>query len=489
MKPFRPLVLCLGQILACVCAGQESAIIRQAESLEQKGQFKEAAALLTKALAEPSPASGERKKLEFELDRLDRIRKDYSHTRDGLFASLRKSVKGITAEEFDRWIDEGRFDMRTIDGERRFMVSSVSNLFFRYSELNSRRTPPKDTTKAARAALENCIAIKKEAKAGNTPYVLPKRFRVTMTVTAKANAVPDGEMVRAWLPIPRDLPFQVDFSLRSSSPEAKQINPPNSLIRAVHLEQPARKDRATAFKIEYDYTTFGVRFYWKPELIKPIDPAQPDLAPYLREASHVVFTPEIRALSEKIAGNEPNAALKAKLFHDWIAANIQYSFSTEYSTIRNISEYTRSHGYGDCGQEALLFITLCRLNGIPARWQSGWNTNPNGKTIHDWCEIHLAPYGWMPVDPYMGIFAMRYAQGLTTEQKKELRDFYFGGLDQYRMIANSDHNQELVPPKSSFRSDDVDFQRGELEWNGRNLYFDQYSYDLSWKETKPSPSN
>ena len=61
-------------------------------------------------------------------------------------------------------------------------------------------------------------------------------------------------------------------------------------------------------------------------------------------------------------------------------------------------------------------------------------------------------------------------------------DFYFGGLDQYRMAANSAHSQSLNPPKQSMRSDDVDFQRGELEWGAHNIYFDQYSWDLKWKE-------
>jgi hypothetical protein len=32
------------------------------------------------------------------------------------------------------------------------------------------------------------------------------------------------------------------------------------------------------------------------------------------------------------------------------------------------------------------------------------------------------------------------------------------------------------------RSDDVDFQRGELEWGNHNIYFDQFSYDLTAKE-------
>jgi transglutaminase-like putative cysteine protease len=326
------------------------------------------------------------------------------------------------------------------------------------------------------------MAIQSAAKAEGKPYVLPKRFRVNMVVTAKPNAAPAGEIVRAWLPVPRGYPFQMDFDLRSAVPAVQQANPRNSSIRAVYMEQPAHKGRPTEFKIEYDYTTYGVRFDWQPEKIKAIEPANPGLEPYLREAPHVVFTPEMRALSEKIGAGEKNPGLLAKRFHDWIATNIKYSYATEYSTIRNISDYCRTKGYGDCGQEALLFITLCRLNGIPARWQSGWNTSPHGKTIHDWCEIYLSPHGWMPVDPYMGIWAMRYATTLTSVQQRAVRDFYFGGLDQYRMAANSDHNQELDPPKKSMRSDDVDFQRGELEWGNQNIYFDQYSYKLELKE-------
>jgi transglutaminase-like putative cysteine protease len=129
-----------------------------------------------------------------------------------------------------------------------------------------------------------------------------------------------------------------------------------------------------------------------------------------------------------------------------------------------------------------LFITLCRSRGIPARWQTGWNTFPGAKDIHDWTEIYLPPYGWVPVDPWAGIYATRYCTALNPEERAELRDFYFGGLDFYRMAANSDHSQQLDPPKSTMRSDDVDFQRGELEWRGGNIYFDHYSYKWSVEE-------
>jgi len=206
------------------------------------------------------------------------------------------------------------------------------------------------------------------------------------------------------------------------------------------------------------------------------------LKEFTQEAPHVVFTPELRALSAQIVGGETNPCVAARKCFNWIADNIKYSFAIEYSTIRNISDYCRTKGYGDCGQEAMLFIALCRLNGIPARWQSGWDMFPGAKDIHDWTEIYLAPYGWVPVDPYMGVHAMRYATTLSATQRRELRDFYFGGLNQYRMIANANHNQKLNPPKQSMRSDNVDFQRGELECGEHNIYFDQYSYRLTYKE-------
>jgi hypothetical protein len=84
----------------------------------------------------------------------------------------------------------------------------------------------------------------------------------------------------------------------------------------------------------------------------------------------------------------------------------------------------------------------------------------------------------------MGLWAMHYATALTPEQKRQIRDFYFGGLDQYRIAANSDHNQTLTPPKRSMRSDNVDFQRGELECGDKNIYFDQFSYNVTLREVK-----
>jgi transglutaminase-like putative cysteine protease len=306
-------------------------------------------------------------------------------------------------------------------------------------------------------------------------------------VTVKSNAFASGETIRAWLPVPRRYPFQDQFEWLGSAPPMLNLCAPTSSIRSAYFEQPAATNASTVFRIDYAYTAHGVCFDPQPGRVTAPDLGNAELKRFTAEGPHVVFSEKIRALSHELTGTETNAMLKARRFYDWISENIRYSFAREYSTLGNISDYCLTNRYGDCGQEALLFITLCRLNGIPARWQSGWSLFPEAETIHDWCEIYLAPYGWMPVDPYMGIYAMQYATTLTTDQTEALRSFYFGGLTQYRMIANRDHNQTLEPAKKSYRSDDVDFQRGELEAGGKNLYFDQFNYSLSREEMSPEP--
>jgi len=364
------------------------------------------------------------------------------------------------------------------------MVASVSNLFFRYPELAPRRLASKDLSDLQKRQWETCVTIKTRALADHQRYVLPRQFQVEMSVTANADVAPAGEIIRAWLPVPRQYPFQNEFELGWSSSPLKHLDDQSSTARSAYFEEPAHKGKSTEFQIQYHYTAFGVWFGVESQKVQPPDLSDPRLARFTSEAPHVQFTPAIRSLSDQIADGETNLCVRARKFYDWIAEHIEYSFATEYSTVPDLSEYCRSHGYGDCGQEALLFIALCRLNRIPARWQSGWMIFPGATSNHDWTEIYLAPYGWVPVDPYMGIYAAQYATTLTEQQRREMRDFYFGGLDQYRMIANSDHNQPLSPAKITMRSDDVDFQRGELESGDHNIYFDQFSYKLTAKESR-----
>ena len=53
------------------------------------------------------------------------------------------------------------------------------------------------------------------------------------------------------------------------------------------------------------------------------------------------------------------------------------------------------------------------------------------------------------------------------------------------MVVNSDFSQALYPAKKYPRSETVDFQRGEVEWHGGNLYFDQWHWAMDVQYLKP----
>jgi transglutaminase-like putative cysteine protease len=464
-----------------------AAALTHAAALSDKGDFKGAAAVLNAALDAPKLSPAEQKQLQFQLDVLRRIKLDYSLSRDQLYAELSDSVQDLTTQEFYQWIDQGRFDSRIIDGKTRFVNIGVDNLYFRYPELRSRRMDDKDDVPEQKGRMLISLAIKKAAREQKTPYVLPHYFICTMTDTVKQSAVPtpgktDGKLIRAWLPIPREYPYQNQFRLITSSTPILVLAPAASPIRSAYMEQNTSPGMATAFKITYSYMRSGVYFDMDPAKICAADLQDPELKEFTQESPHVVFTDKIKELAGKLAGRETNSLLIAKAFYDWIGGNIKYSYAREYSTLANIGDYCLTNRYGDCGQEAMLFITLCRSRGIPARWQTGWDLWPGFHDIHDWTEIYLSPYGWVPVDPWAGLYATRYCTSLTPSQRRDLHDFYFGGLDYYRMAANGDHSQKLNPPKQTLRSDDVDFQRGELETAQRNLYFDKYSYHMDVRE-------
>ena len=136
----------------------------------------------------------------------------------------------------------------------------------------------------------------------------------------------------------------------------------------------------------------------------------------------------------------------------------------------SLSEYGFNRRRGDCGVQGTVFVTMCRIAGIPARWQSGWETKPSNWSMHDWSEIYLAPWGWIPADASYGV------QRESTDPK--IRDFYLGHIDSYRMIVNLDYGRQLEPPKESLRSEPADFQRGEVEIDGKNLYFNNWDYNI-----------
>lgn len=441
------------------------------------GDFQEAEAGIDAALRKPALDDETRSALEFQRERMRRIRLDFPITEAQVKQRLRERIPDLRDDEFAAWKASNQLEHMAIDGEPFYFTRSVSNLFLLNPQAAARRAPP--VKPPVNGPMENANAYHaeavREARATGKHSVAPRRVRVTQSLTVNADAVPAGETVRAWIPLPRALPGQQEgLRFLVSQPAAHRIAPESTLQRTVYLEQPAKAGMPTKFSISYEVTVFGQVNLLAPEKVQPLLGDEllakhPELAAHLGErAPHVVFTDDIRAFSRQVVGDEKNPYLIARKLYEAVD-RIPWAGAREYSTITNISDYALHAGHADCGQQTLLLMTLLRLNGIPARWQSGMVfSDGEYDNLHDWGWFYLDPYGWVPMDVTTGRFKDAQDPGIEW--------FYFGGLDAYRLAFNDDYGTQFVPPKQHFRSETVDSQRGEVEWNGGNLYFDQWDY-------------
>lgn len=450
-----------------------SADVQAVVVLVDAGRFAEAGQAIDASLARPGIATADAAALRFQRERMRRILLDFTLTADQVEARVRERIPDLTGAEFEAWDADGRFERMTIDGRTLYFNRSPSNLFRLSEAALARRANQAPLPEGPmEAPNEHHRAVLEAAAATGQSSVLPRRIRVTQTLAVDADAVPAGETVRAWIPYPRAIPgLQEDIRLLGSTPARHQVAPEPTLQRTVYLERPAVAGMPTEFAVSYELTRYAEHHAIDPDGVAAA-PITPELAPHVAEQPpHVVFTDDLRAFSRRVVGDETNPyRIARKLFA--AVDEIPWAGAREYSTITNISDYALKAGHADCGQQTLLLITLLRLNGIPARWQSGMVfSDGEYDNLHDWGLVYLAPHGWVPMDVTTGRF----------ETVPELEWFYLGGVDAYRIAFNDEWGTAFEPAKAHFRSETVDSQRGEVEWDGGNLYFDQWDYGFDAK--------
>lgn len=437
------------------------------------GEFTKAQSLIKEALGMENLSPQAAYDLELQSQILDRIRIDFNRDEAYVRRTLAKYYPQLTDAQLAAWETSGDLEMRRIDGEKRYFRNAVWNLFRVNAEARKQKEavdgPAKDgLAEYLRDYLPKAL---QQIKASGKPISNPQTRHLRYTLTVEPNAVPAGEMVRAWLPYPRaDRDRQAAVQLEKTSEPHFILSPVDYPHSSIYFEKRAVKDSATVFQYEVTYTAYDEWHDLSPDKVKPYDTHSALYQLFTAErAPHIRFTPALKALSKKIIGDETNPVRKARLLFDWIGNNIPWASALEYSTMPDIPGYCMAHRRGDCGMKALLFITLCRYNDIPAKWQSGWMLYPDHLNLHDWSEIYFEGVGWVPVDP-------DFNRQQTTDPAADL--FFFGGADAWRLIVNDDFSGDFFPAKVHPRSETVDFQRGEVEWRGGNVYFDKWDYEM-----------
>ena len=430
------------------------------------GDFEGAIRLIDRKLAQEIP-DALRSCLIVQREIMSRTAADYPYSKKEAIAIIREHIPDFEEAEFDERVDNGRIRWIYVNGEmrifNRFFQSMVkADLPFAARAGVSLPGVESNVNKNVVGLLDRSMQKMKEN--GH----MTNRIRIRASLKVKDEVFEKGMFIRAHLPIPAMCEQQTDIKIEKMYPENGMLAPLDAPQRTICWEENMEENHE--FWVEYSYL-HRAEFH-DTENMGPSDPVQPKFF-VNEEAPHIVFTPYIKELVKSLTKGVTDPLEKARIFYDFITLNMKYTFMPAYFGLENIPETCARTYTGDCGVFALLFITLCRCAGIPACWQSGLTAEPDFCGGHDWVRFYVAPHGWMFADPSYGTGAVRL-------EKEERRKFYFGNLDPYRMVANSEFMAPFTIDKDHWRADPYDNQLGEMETTDRGLRYSEFSYS---KET------
>lgn len=484
-----------------VYAQNHTVQLQQTRQMIENGDFSLAGSRLKSIISCENVTSTDRWEAEFQLDLMNRIKKDLYRTQESVLEDLKEYFPNITAEDLQKWESTGALECKTIDGKKCYFHSAVHNLFRIDEQAGKVREDIKGRQSDGLDIYLSEFLPKVVEASYNTDsvYVMPQQVKYTYTITVKPNEIPEGETIRVWMPYPRSNNRQRNIKLLSTSQPDYIISPDKYDHKSLYMEGTAIKDSAITFSYSATYTSYNEFHRFNPLTdIKPYDTTSAIYKKYTAERkTHVIFTDDIKRITDSIVGNESNPYFKAVKIFDYIAKTYPWASAREYSTLYNIPQYVINNHHGDCGQVTLLFVTMARYAGIPAKWESGWMLHPGDLNLHDWGAAYFEGIGWVPVDQSFGLTNREYyeaklypAKGkkkgkknTLTEQENDVYHFFTKGIDCYRFIVNDDYSGEFYPAKTYPRSETVDFQRGEVEWRGENLYFGRWRYNMEVEVT------
>lgn len=411
------------------------------------------------------------------LDLLARFRYEFSVDEPTMLARIRQQIPDYSQDELRRATRQNRIRHKVIDGRLFYFRREPRVLIAFDADLKKRRDANRPAVENDRhgekaTIVDHLAEIVAAADRSAGDELLPVRTRVDYTITFKPNlpGAKRGSVLRGWLPFPQNHRQQCDVRLISCSEKNVRLAAEGSPHRTAYFEKTIDSpDEPIFVSIAFDYRTAA--FYPRLDAARAQHGSRPELAKFARERPpHVVFTDEVKQIAHDVGRPGENPLEVAARLWRWVDDNIPWCAEHEYALIPSLTKHGLANRRGDCGVQTMVFMSLCRCAGIPTRWQSGWVTDPYaGPNMHDWCEIHIEPWGWIPADP---------SYGRKKHDDTRVQDFYLGHLDSYRLIINTDFGRDLDPPKQSLRSEPADFQRGEFELDGTNLYFDQWIYEF-----------
>lgn len=400
---------------------------------------------------------------------------DFTLTPGQAAAMIREQYPATTDADIQSYIDKHYLEVDSIDGQLMVFRKGVRNLKLLNPRMNGGVTSRGAKASPRRIAYVDSVL---DYYRGTNPLGLAHRVRYRFAIDVPYHPELLGDTLRVWMPMPHSGARQSQVKILSSShPDYIISTPDQSVHHTIYFEQPVVQGDTAHFEYVAEFTTAGQ--YFAPDSIRahirPYDRSSELYRKYTAvERPHIIH---LDSLARQITGGETDPFRCSELVYDYIINNYLWAGAREYSTIGCIPAYVVTEGHGDCGQVSLLYISLMRTLGIPARWESGWMLHPGEKNYHDWAEVYFEGVGWVPVDVSFG----RYSNSPDSAVQR----FYSTGIDSHRFASNLGVCGPLYPAKRFVRSETVDLQPGEVESTRGNLFYPAWNQSFQLLEVTP----
>ena len=424
--------------------------------LKWGGDYERLISVIDRRLADETLPAPLRKRLQLERILAARIPSQYPYSYEDALELLRANIRDFKDEELETLWEENTADWIYINGRVQFHELFFDNLMKTRDDYGARFLGTMEDNEKNAALLRENVRLMEE-HGGRTVHM---RLLTRLSLTPEAEKACMGKTAHVYMPLPVEYAQVRNLRLLGFEGTAGE---PVSVDNGSYPQRTARFETV----IRGGGEVWQTEFEFDNEMVfRNPDPSQVLFSQpsfYTgEEAPHIRFTPYLRELTRSVTEGEENPLLAAEKIYRFITSQVKYSFVRSYSTVEDIPEFTAANRKGDCGFQALLFITMCRIAGIPARWQSGLYATPLTVGSHDWAQYYVAPFGWLSADCSFGGSAFR--QG---DEKR--RAYYGANLDPYRIPYASQFMHSFSREEEGLRDDPYDNQSGEVFCGGRFL--------------------
>jgi transglutaminase-like putative cysteine protease len=320
-------------------------------------------------------------------------------------------------------------------------ISFISGILFIFacSMLAPATSVPSVTdTGEPQAAVSPTIEAPAPTAAGDPiEYINPERYRVESVATV-TNGGFTLTKLQVYQPKPVDWDGQENVTIEEAFPASAQTgkDPLNgNEMYYWHLANTPLPGRSQDLRYRFTFTAYETRTAVDPALAKKYNTLSVEYRLYTKPEPYIESDdPEILAIADRVGGNETNPYLLARKYYDYVVANARYKLVGKGLLG---AKALLTNGVGECGDYSALFIALARAKKIPARPVVGFWAISGTNQAHVWAEFYLEGIGWIPADPTVG---------QSERSKNGIQDYYFGNMDNQRVILSKGFNIKLDPP-------------------------------------------